>query len=79
MYELFLLSGNSALSEACCIVPVEFCITGFQCAGNTHSLPSANSPVRQMSNKNTQCTDLMSRLRVITEAGDRSLARGGRK
>lgn len=70
MYELFLPSENPAPSEARCTVPVELCITGFQSTGNTHFLPSANSPIRQMSNKNTQCTDLMSQLRVITEAGE---------
>lgn len=70
MYELFLPSENPALSEACCIVPVEFCITGFQCTGNARFLPSANSPLRQMSNKNTQCTDLLSQLRAVTEAGE---------
>lgn len=70
MYKLFLPSENSALSEACCTVPAELCAVGFQCAGNTHFLPSANSLIRQMSNKNTQCTDLMSQLGMITEAGE---------
>lgn len=61
MYELFLPSENPVLSEACRTVPVEFCITGFQSTGDTRFLPSADSPVGQMSNQNApKCTDLVS-------------------
>jgi len=69
VYKLFLPSENSALAEACCSVSVEFCIIGFKYIGHAHFLASANVLIRQTSNHNIPCTDLVSRLRMITEAG----------
>lgn len=67
--QLFLPSENSTLAEACCSVSVEFCIIGFKYIGNAQFLASANILIRQRSNKNIPCTDLVSWLRMITEAG----------
>lgn len=68
MYKLFLPFENSTLAEACGSVSVEFCIIGFKYIGNARFLTSANVLIRQTSNKNIPCTDLVSRLIMITEA-----------